>query len=424
MSNFTTADNELLATIIDLCDALAWDRPADESRLYELTKTDTGPKELVRLAEAFGLMLVKIDARNMHTTKLIEDIIHRNAELEDARHLLTERNNNLMQTVQEAYQASRIVAQCPAMRTMLHLAMALARRPINTLLLGPTGAGKEVIAKFIHYNSPRRQGPFIGVNCTAVPDSLFESVMFGIEKGVATGVVQSKGLVQESHKGTLFLDEIADMPLANQAKLLRVLEEREVTCVGGSKPVSVDINVIAATNVQLEEAVANGTFRQDLYYRINVAEIRIPPLCERGDDILVLARNYLRQHSLHMGRIPLRLTQETERLLQAYAWPGNVRELTNEMERAAALTVGDCVTPADLSPRLLAGLPDSVVSASVSQASVVLPVHHDEHSFNLEEAERTLIAKAIAFAEGNKTRAAALLGITREGLRKKLIRLG
>ena len=188
------------------------------------------------------------------------------------------------------------------MRKIIQLALTIARRPINTLILGPTGSGKEVIAKLIHFNSPRCQGPFIAVNCTAIPDSLFESEMFGIEKGVATGVSARKGLIEEASGGTLFLDELADMTLPNQAKLLRVLEEREVMRVGSSKPISVDIKIIAATNVNLEEAVRKGTFRQDLYYRINVAEIRLPPLKERGDDILLLAQLFLERHCAYMGR--------------------------------------------------------------------------------------------------------------------------
>lgn len=296
------SEQAFLDTLINLCDDLAWGRPASEDRLFALTKEGAGPKNYVRLAEAFGMMLVKVESREYHRSQLIADLKTRNAELEEAHRLLAERNTHLMRTIQENYQTKKIVGQCEAMRKVIQLALTIARRPINTLILGPTGAGKEVIAKAIHFNSPRREGPFVAVNCTAIPDSLFESEMFGIEKGIATGVNARKGLIEEASGGTLFLDELADMTLPNQAKLLRVLEEREVLRVGSSKPVSVDIKLIAATNANLEEAVRKGNFREDLYYRINVAEIRVPPLRDRGDDILLLAQLFLERHCAYMGR--------------------------------------------------------------------------------------------------------------------------
>ncbi|MFQ9491267.1 MAG: sigma-54 factor interaction domain-containing protein [Bilophila wadsworthia] len=220
------SEQAFLDTLINLCDDLAWGRPASEDRLFALTKEGAGPKNYVRLAEAFGMMLVKVESREYHRSQLIADLKTRNAELEEAHRLLAERNTHLMRTIQENYQTKKIVGQCEAMRKVIQLALTIARRPINTLILGPTGAGKEVIAKAIHFNSPRREGPFVAVNCTAIPDSLFESEMFGIEKGIATGVNARKGLIEEASGGTLFLDELADMTLPNQAKLLRVLGAR------------------------------------------------------------------------------------------------------------------------------------------------------------------------------------------------------
>lgn len=223
------------------------------------------------------MMTVKVEAREFQRAGLIEELEQRNRELEEARARLQERNVQLVETLRREYNVRRVIGHCDAMNRVVSQALAIARRPINTLILGPTGTGKEVIAKTIHYHSPRREAPFVAVNCTAIPDSLFESEMFGIEKGVATGVNARRGLVEEASGGTLFLDELADMSLANQAKLLRVLEEREVLRVGSAKPVPVDIKIIAATNVNLEEAVKDGRFREDLYYRINVAELRLPP---------------------------------------------------------------------------------------------------------------------------------------------------
>ena len=246
--------------------------------------------------------------------------------------------------------------------------------------------------------------------------------MFGIEKGVATGVSARRGLVEEASGGTLFLDELADMSLPNQAKLLRVLEEREVLRVGSARPVPVDIKVIAATNVDLRQAVARGRFREDLYYRLNVAELTLPPLRERGDDILLLARHLLAQHAHNMERAALTLAPATQQCLLAYDWPGNVRELSNEMERAAALTVDAVIRPSDLSPKLLAALArHGCIKTNATAPREPLP--DLQTTFNLEQAERLLVQRALDACQGNKSRAAELLGITREGLRKKLLRL-
>lgn len=431
----TTHEADLLATLINLCDDVAWGRQVNVDALFDMTRQDAGPEQLVRLAEAFGMMLVKVEGREFQSSELIAELSARNEELERVRALLAEQNSQLQQAVTDTYttDSGDVVGQCPIMRRMLALALSIARHPINTLVLGPTGTGKEVIAKLIHFNSPRRSGPFIGVNCTAIPDSLFESEMFGIEKGVATGVGLRKGLIEGASGGTLFLDELADMSLPHQAKLLRVLEEREVLRVGSSKPVPVDINIIAATNVHLMEAVKAGKFREDLYYRINVAEINLPPLSERGDDVLLLAQNFLHRHAARMKRERLSLSLAVQKLLLGYDWPGNVRELNNEMERAAALTVGNIVELHNVSPRILQRAKDlgldnmlhaeNGVAADCSDFALGVSIEEDAFtSLNLQEMERVLIEQAMKETDGNRSRAAQLLGITREGLRKKLLR--
>jgi DNA-binding NtrC family response regulator len=437
-----TYEKRFLNTIISLCDDLAWGRPASEEQLFDLTRPDAGPEDYVRLAEAFGMMLVKVAGREFHRDELIAELKARNEELEEIRALLAHRNQHLMQTVQDAYQPRRIIGSSEGMRKVVDLALSIARRPINTVILGPTGAGKEVIAKMMHYNSPRREGPFVAVNCTAIPENLFESEMFGIEKGAASGVGFRRGLVEEASGGTLFLDEVGEMSLAHQAKFLRVLEEQEVQRVGRNKPLPVDVKVVAATNVSLEDAVREGRFRSDLYYRISVAEIRLPPLRERGDDILLLAQHFLEEHCARMGRPRLILSAGARAVLLAYLWPGNVRELGNEMERAASLTAGERVEAADLSPRItdssrvaVPPLVTNISEASSPAGGAVCPggkgSGSDHRPFetggtdlNLQLVERRVVSEALSRCSGNKTRAAELLGITREGLRKKLQRLG
>jgi DNA-binding NtrC family response regulator len=437
-----TYEKKFLNTIISLCDDLAWGRPASEEQLFDLTRPEAGPADYVRLAEAFGMMLVKVEGREFHRDELIAELKARNTELEEIRALLDQRNRHLMQTVQDTYQPRRIIGSSEGIRRVVDLALSIARRPINTVILGPTGAGKEVVAKMLHYNSPRREGPFVAVNCTAIPENLFESEMFGIEKGAASGVGFRRGLVEEASGGTLFLDEVGEMSLPHQAKFLRVLEEQEVQRVGRNKPLSVDIKVIAATNVSLEEAVREGRFRSDLYYRISVAEIRLPPLCARGDDILLLAQHFLEEHCARMGRPRLILAAGAREVLLAYSWPGNVRELGNEMERAASLTVGDRVEAADLSPRITDSRRVAVAPlvTNISEASGPAcdagafggngatpgrrPLETGGADLNLQLVERRAVTEALSRCSGNKTKAAELLGITREGLRKKLQRLG
>lgn len=428
MTSITFDEKELFEELINLCESIAWERPTDESKLFALTEKGAAPEQFARLAEAFGMMIVKIETRELHQTQLINKLRLQNIELEETKKILAERNTHLTRTIQENYQSQKIIGQCEAMHKVIKLAKAISKYPINTLILGPTGSGKEVIAKMIHYSSPRNSGPFIAVNCTAIPDTLFESEMFGIEKGVATGVNSRKGLIEEAHGGTLFLDELADMSLPNQAKLLRVLEEKEVVRVGSSKPIPVDIKIIAATNIDITQSVKEGNFREDLYYRLNVVEINLPPLASRGDDILLLAQFFLKTHCTQLQRTPLKLSSDVQKQLLSYSWPGNVRELNNEMERIAALTIGDIVDLSDLSPRILNEQRQSSKHIEQKESEGVIQSIEannvlEQESLNLQEVERNLILKVLKQTGRNKSRTAELLGITREGLRKKLIRL-
>jgi transcriptional regulator with PAS, ATPase and Fis domain len=399
-----------------LCEDLAHGRQVDESRLFALTREEFAPGGISRLAESFGLMLVKLEARAVRGLQLIRELQDKNHELELIRQNLADKNRNLEEAVQKTWNARQLIGQCPAIRKIAQSALRIANRPINTMILGETGTGKEVVAKLIHYNSPRRDQAFLAVNCSAIPESLFESEMFGIEKGIATGVAERKGLLEQANGGTIFLDELADMALPNQAKLLRALQDGEIRRVGGKKPIQVDVFVISATSQEIEEAIADKRFRADLFYRLNVAQIDMPPLRVRGEDVLILARHFLSQHARNLGRPPLTISAAAQQALLAHDWPGNVRELSNEMERLAALTVGDEVESSDLSRRIV-DPPEQEITLVPIEA---LPLTDGL----IAQAERKVVEDALAAAGGNKTHAAQMLGITREGLRKKLKRMG
>ncbi|MBA3012405.1 MAG: sigma-54 dependent transcriptional regulator [Proteobacteria bacterium] len=390
-------------------------------RLFALTDQGKISGKISSLAESFGLMLVKLEARELRQEELIEALKKNNKALEIAKNKLGEQNRSLVISLRQKYNPAQFVGQCRQMQKAKQVALNIARHPINTLILGASGTGKEVFAKMIHFNSLRAENPFMAINCTAIPEALFESEMFGIEKGVATGVSQRKGFFEQAHTGTVFLDEIGDMSLVNQAKLLRVLEEREVVRVGAVTPIKIDVKIISATNIDLKKAVEQGRFRQDLYYRLNVVELTLPPLKDRGDDILILAEKLLIKNCSDLGRSPLSLSNGARQCLLAHEWPGNVRELNNEMERAAALTLADRVDVKDLSVKLstLYSGPGDEKTASVGSAD---PAATKISGFNLENLEQHVVSQALERVGNNKTKAAALLGITREGLRKKLLR--
>jgi transcriptional regulator with PAS, ATPase and Fis domain len=284
------------------------------------------------------------------------------------------------------------------------------------LVTGETGVGKEVIARQLHARSGRAAAPFVAINCAAFPETLLESELFGHVKGAFTGADRAKaGLFEIAGSGTLFLDELAEMGLPLQAKLLRVLQEREIRRVGGNEAIAVGCRIVAATNRILADEVRAGAFREDLFYRLNVFPIRIPPLRERREDVLPLARHFLALHGPQEGKTGCHLSLASAQLLQSYAWPGNVRELENEMLRALMLSgAGDLVTPKALSPKI------SEILEPIAQGA-----RPDESLKEaLDRVETWLLRRALANNGGRKARTAQRLGLTREGLYKKLKRLG
>ncbi len=310
-----------------------------------------------------------------------------------------------------------IVTQDARIGRLLDMARAVADSRATVLISGESGTGKELFARFLHENSSRAGGPFVAVNCASLPEGLLESELFGHEKGAFTGAIARKpGKFELAQGGTILLDEISEMAPSLQAKLLRVLQEGEVDRVGGKNPVPVDVRVVATTNRDLKEHIEKGEFREDLFYRLNVIPLKVPPLRERPGDVLLLAEHFLAHFAAENNRPGLKLGEEARRLLMAHAWPGNVRELQNTMERAVLLASGQEITPAALlfEDQLPGDIPPGPASAAAPavDASSLPPT--------LREAEKLLIERALSHTDGNRTHAAKVLGISVRTLRNKL----
>jgi DNA-binding NtrC family response regulator len=304
----------------------------------------------------------------------------------------------------------RVVGESKAWQDILTQAAKVAPTETTVLLTGESGTGKEVVARFIHRGSPRGSGPFVALNCAALPETLLESELFGHEKGAFTGATAPHpGRIEQAAGGVLFLDEVGEMSPGVQAKMLRVLQEREYQRLGGTRPLKADVRVVAATNRDIEAALARGQFREDLYYRLRVFEIRLPPLRERREDILPLAAAFLEEIGPAVGRPAAGISREARDALLAYPWPGNVRELRNALERATILCDGGLIAV----EHLPFGGGRSGPAPGPGPAS---PGGSPADGFNLQGVERDLIAKALKEAGNNRSRAARRLGITRSQL--------
>jgi len=320
-------------------------------------------------------------------------------------------------TAEAAPQKRAVIAESPTMREVLNFVRRVAASEAATILLeGENGTGKDLIAKTLHYQSVRQAEPFIAINCAAIPETLLESELFGYEKGAFTDARQQKrGIFELADKGTLFLDEVGEIPHPLQAKLLRVLEDQSFRRLGGLKDTQLDLRVIAATNKNLREAVKEGAFRQDLYFRLNVIQIVIPPVRERPEDILPLARFFIDHYNRKFRRGIEGLSPAAAALLQAHDWPGNVRELRNAVERAMILEESPYITPSSL-PIAIAR-PDDFRSAAAPRAET------PSEGLSLADNERMLVERALEKAGGNQTQAARLLHITRDTLRYRMKKL-
>lgn len=326
-------------------------------------------------------------------------------KLDLVRETLEDENRALKQRMLRDYSDRLMVGDSPKMQRVIDLVARVADSQASVIIRGESGTGKEMVARLIHGNSPRKDGPFVAINCAALPETLLESELFGIERGVATGVEARPGKFELAKGGTIFLDEIGDIPLTLQAKLLRVLQEREIEKLGGRRRIPVDVRILSATHRNLEEMIERVEFRQDLYYRLKVVEITLPPLRERKEDIPKLVRFFLDKYGKREGLKDVRISQEALQKLMRYPFPGNVRELENLIEGALALTTDAVVDPGDLL------VPESVAAGGATELSEDLPT--------LGQLEARYIARVLAFAGGNMSKAARILGVDRKTLYRK-----
>jgi transcriptional regulator with GAF, ATPase, and Fis domain len=388
--------------------------------LSKATAAFTSPDVLVarRMADRLALTLTR--EREHEAAKRADEASERASRLETRVRALTEELD-----ARTGYR--RIMGESKPWRQVLTQATQVAATETTVLLLGESGTGKEVVARFLHRASARRNGPFIALNCAALPEHLLEAELFGYERGAYTGATQSKpGQLEQAAGGTLFLDEVGEMSPSAQAKFLRVLQEREFQRLGGTRVLRTDARVVAATNRNLSRAIALGQFREDLYYRLNVFAIQLPPLRERREDILPLSEGLLAEIGRGIGRPPAGISHDARERLMEYPWPGNVRELRNILERAAILCEGGLITaehlavsvPAPLAP---APLPEGPIAATSTQAAAPAP---PSSSTDLQRMERQMIEQALHTARFNKSKAAKTLGLTRHQLYVRMRKYG
>jgi DNA-binding NtrC family response regulator len=333
------------------------------------------------------------------------------------KRLLLKENGYLRKQLREKYEFASIIGNSRAMQLLFSRMKRIIQTDSTVLILGESGTGKELVAKAIHYNGRRKEKPFVAVNCSAIPENLLESELFGHVKGAFTGALKEKvGKFEAANQGTILLDEIGTLPMHLQTKLLRVLQEQELERVGSNKQIKLDVRVISATNVNLEEEVRRGNFREDLFYRLNVIPLQIPPLRERTEDILPLATYFLEKNCRAMRRPLMHLDKEALEALEAYPWHGNVRELENIIERIVALSEGELISlrdlPANVTRSYLEGSSTAVTPAGIDMVQTI------------NEIEKKMIAEALQLTGGVKARAAIMLNINRTTLVEKMRRLG
>ncbi|MBK8335998.1 MAG: sigma-54-dependent Fis family transcriptional regulator [Sterolibacteriaceae bacterium] len=411
---------------------------------HKVTAVDGGPAALARLAgESFNLVLSDLRMDPMDGIELLRAVRDRWPSLPvllmtaygDVERAVAAMQAGASDFMQKPFKPEELldrvaryawaspvydelVAQDPRTRETIALAERVAASEATVLLTGESGTGKEVFARFIHTHSPRAAAPFVAINCAAIPENLLEATLFGYEKGAFTGAQNAQaGKFEQAQGGTILLDEISEMPLALQAKMLRVLQEREVERVGGKRPIALDIRVLATSNRNMMSEVVAGRFREDLYYRLNVFPIAIPALRERPADILPLARHLLARHGARCGRPAARLSDAAAATLSAYPWPGNVREMENVIQRALILAPADTIEAAHLQLKA-SGLAAWATGVPAGVPAVSAPV--ETHASSMKDLERQHILDTLASVGGSRKKAVEKLGISERTLRYKL----
>ena len=371
---------------------------------------EINPEVEVIMVTAFGSIENAVGALKAGATEYLtkpidlDDLLFKIKKTEEKTYLVRE-NRVLKETLKDRFKSEDFVYQSEKMHEVASLIVRIAKTDSTCIINGESGVGKEVVVDLLHSLSDRKDNPLIKVNCAAIPETLLESELFGYEKGAFTGAYQRKiGKFEMANKGTIFLDEIGDIPLVLQSKLLRVLQEREVERLGGLHPVKVDVRIITATNKNLDEEVKKGTFREDLYYRLNVVNIRVPPLRERKEDILLLIDFFLKKYNAKHKKNIKGVTREVRDMLMKYDYPGNVRELENITERAVVLTRGDYISKEDL-------------PAFSGETKDLLEKNMKE---TVETIERNMILDALTSSEWVQTKAASTLGLSERMLRYKI----
>jgi len=405
-----------------------------DNRLPEMT----GLELLEKLrAQERGLMVIMITAYGMVETAVkamkfgAYDYISKPFNLEEITFVIKKalEAGSLRTQVKQLRQEWRssidaIIGTGDEMTKVKNLILRISKSDATTVLIqGESGTGKELVAKALHYSSARSEKPFMAINCAALPVTLLESELMGHEKGAFTDAkAAKKGLFELADGGTVFLDEIGDMHMSMQAKLLRMLEEKTFKRVGGVKDIKVDVRVVSATNQELSRAMSEGHFRKDLYYRLQVVPISLPPLRDRGQDILLLARHFIEYFNQECHKNVRGISKDAEQILLSYPWPGNVRELKNVIERAMILEIESELQPEHLSNEVLDGRPPEPTStgAPVSLEGFVIP----EAGLSIDDVEHALVKKALEMANGNQTRAAQLLKMPRDAFRRRMKRFG
>jgi two-component system response regulator HydG len=360
---------------------------------------------------------LKAGAYDYLTKPLDFDVLNMTVERALEHTNLKAENLDLKRRLEGSFTLGHIIGKSPPMKDLLDMVAMVAPTEATALITGESGTGKELIAKAIHYNSPRKDRPFVVVNCAALTETLLESELFGHEKGAFTGADRRReGRFMQANRGTIFLDEIGEMSLTMQAKLLRVIQEREIQRVGGDATLKVDVRILAATNRDLMEEVASQRFREDLFYRLNVVTLRVPPLRERHEDIPLLARHFLDRYSDKNRKQMKGFTPLAMDMLLKYDWPGNVRELENAVERAVILVPGDYITEREF--------PLNLTRSYAHTTDVPPPQTASTPSHSLDEVEKEVILATLKATAGNKSEAARRLRITRKTLHNKLNKYG